>query len=124
MKKLFLVCLMMLAGSAWAEWVMYDVTLKATFYYDPATIRKDGNMRRVWVLQELSKRHQDGEMSRRLRLEYDCKQERYRILGFSFHTEPKAGGTVLQSGGEDNNWVAIAPDTVDETIFNIVCANK
>jgi hypothetical protein len=36
MKKLLLVCLMMLASSAWAEWVMYDTTDTNTFYYDPA----------------------------------------------------------------------------------------
>jgi len=35
MKKLFLVCLMMLAGSAWAEWVMYSESEQATFYFDP-----------------------------------------------------------------------------------------
>ena len=51
MKKLFIVCLMMLAGSAWAEWVVYtnSENKEATHYFDPATIRKDGNMRRVWL---------------------------------------------------------------------------
>ena len=33
MKKLLLVGLMMLAGSAWAEWVMFDLTKEVTFYY-------------------------------------------------------------------------------------------
>jgi hypothetical protein len=122
MKKLFLVCLMMLTGSAWAEWVMYEETDTATHYFDPATIRKDGNMRRVWALQDLRKRNKDGEMSRRMRSEYDCKLERYRYLAISEHSKPMAGGTVLVQGGEDNYWVAIAPSTVDETIFNIVCA--
>ena len=124
MKKLFLVCLMMLAGSAWAEWVSYGETETVTFYFDPATIRKDGNMRRVWELTDLSKRGRSGEMSRRMRREYDCKQERYRYLAISGHSEPMAGGEVLVTGGEDNNWEAIAPDTVAETILNLVCANK
>lgn len=122
MKKLFLVCLMMLAGSAWAEWVVFGETDTATSYFDPATIRKDGNMRRVWELQDLRKRGRGGEMSRRMRYEYDCKQERMRILGFSFHTEPMAGGKILLTAGEENNWGAIAPGTIVETILNIVCA--
>ena len=71
---------MMLAGSAWAKWVMYDETETNTFYYDPATIRKDGNMRQVWVLLNWRKRDKDNVMSHRLRYEYDCKQERYRFL--------------------------------------------
>ena len=28
MKNLFLVCLMMLAGSAWAEWLVFEYTSK------------------------------------------------------------------------------------------------
>ena len=122
MKKLFLVSLMMLAGSAWAEWVMYSKNEEATFYFDPATIRKDGNMRRVWELQDLSKRHKEGEISRRLRAEYNCKQERVRFLAASAHSEPMAGGKTLYSSGEENNWRAIAPGTIAETILKIVCA--
>ena len=122
MKKLFLVCLMMLAGSAWAEWVMYAKNETNTFYYDPATIRKDGHIRRVWVINDLRKRHKDGEMSRRSRTEYDCKQERMRILGLSEHSEPMAGGAVLVTVGEDKDWMDVPPDTPVEAMFKIVCA--
>ena len=122
MKKLFLVCLMMLAGSSWAEWVMYAKTEEATFYFDPATIRKDGHIRRVWELSDLRKRERNGDMSVRMRKEYDCKQERRRFLGISGHSEPMAGGTVGGVDGEDNKWTAIAPSTVNEVIFNIVCS--
>lgn len=123
MKKLFLVCLMMLAGSAWAEWVMYDETETATHYFDPATIRKDGNMRRVWELTDLRKRHKDGEMSRRVRLELDCKEERYRFLATSAHSEPMAGGTVLVMLEEEKIWRATAPGTPSSKILLLVCAN-
>ncbi len=123
MKKLFLICLMMLAGSAWAKWVEYEETDKSTHYFDPATIRKEGNMRRVWAIQDLRKPDKvGGEMSVRVRNEYDCKNERSRTLGLSTHSEPMAGGTVLELGGEKQNWRAIAPESVNETIFNLVCA--
>jgi hypothetical protein len=122
MKKLFFICLMMLAGSAWAEWVRYGESEETNFYFDPATIRKDGNMRRVWLIQDLKKRDKAGEMSVRVRNEYDCKNERVRVLGLSTHSEPMAGGTVLEVGGENQNWRAIAPETVNEKIFNILCA--
>ena len=122
MKKLFLVCLMMLAGSAWAEWVIYETTDTNTFYYDPTTIRKDGNMRRVWVLYDLRERYKEAEMSYRTQYEFDCKQERVRFLAASAHSEPMAGGKTLYSSGEENNWRAIAPGTIAETILKIVCA--
>ena len=78
MKKLFLLGLMtMLAGSAWAKWVMYFEAKTITYYYDPATIRKDGNMRQVWRVQELKQRIADGEKSRRMKL-------RFRVLRRTF----------------------------------------
>ena len=122
MKKLFLVSLMMLAGSAWAEWVMYSQRESVTYYYDSATIRKDGNMRRVWVLYDLRERYKEAEMSYRTQYEFDCKQERVRFLAASAHSEPMAGGKTLYSSGEENNWRAIAPGTIAETILKIVCA--
>ena len=122
MKKLFLVVLMMLACSAWAEWVMYFEAKTITYFYDPATIRKDGNMRRVWVLYDLRERYKEAEMSYRTQYEFDCKQERVRFLAASAHSEPMAGGKTLYSSGEENNWRAIAPGTIAETILKIVCA--
>jgi hypothetical protein len=120
MKKLFLVCLMMLAGSAWAEWVIYETTDTNTFYYDPTTIRKDGNMRQVWVLLNWRKRDKDNVMSHRLRYEYDCKQERYRFLAISVHTEPMAGGEILLQN-LDTPWIDIAPATAAAAMFKIAC---
>lgn len=123
MKKLFLVCLMMLTGSAWAEWVIYAEIEEATFYFDPATIRKEGNMRRVWEIQDLRKPDKvSGGMSRRMRFEYDCKNERSRFLALSTHSKPMAGGTVLILGDEENqNWRATAPGSISGTMLNLVC---
>lgn len=122
MKKLFLIGLMMLAGSAWAEWVMHSETETATHYLDPDTIRKEGNMRRIWGLTDLRTRHKDGEMSRRVRYEYDCKQELYRFLAITEHSEPMAGGKVLSMHEEEKLWRAIAPNTSAEATQKIVCA--
>ena len=112
----------MLTGSAWAEWVMYFEAKTITYYYDPATIRKDGNMRQVWRIQELKQRTADGEKSRRMRIEYDCKEERYRILSASVHSEPLAEGKVIYSEIKDNIWTVIPPASASEAMFKIVCA--
>ena len=122
MKKLFLVSLMMLAGSAWAEWVMYEKSDSGTFYYDPASIRKDGHIRRVWTLQSYSTPGDKGTMSSRVRTEYDCKEERFTNLYLSNHSEPMAGGEVLISGSPDTKWNYIPPGSIAETLLKIVCA--
>jgi hypothetical protein len=122
MKKLFLVSLMMLAGSAWAEWVMLFEGVSATHYLNPATIRKDGNLRRVWGISDLIERDEFGAQSRRVRYEYDCKKERYRYLEVSLHSEFMAGGKILHRINGDTTWMEIPPDTVVESALNIVCA--
>jgi hypothetical protein len=125
MKKLIFVSLMaMLTGSAWAEWVWYSGSNEASVFYDPATIRKDGNMRRVWELQNLVQQDEVGAMSSRALKEYDCKQERYRILDISEHSGPMAGGKVLTNGIGDGRWRGIAPDTLVAVILKIVCAKQ
>ena len=122
MKKLFLTCLMLLAGSAWAEWVMYAESSTTYHYFDPSTIRKDGNMRRVWLLNDFKQLAKDGTLSGRFRAEYDCKNERWRILAVSEHSEPMAGGSTMRSENDTNPWLDIPPDTFSEIIFKIVCA--
>ena len=124
MKKLFLVGLVMLAGSAYGEWVVFQKSEKITQFYDPATIRKDGHMRQVWQLQNLGRSQQNGAVSLRMLREYDCDKELWRYLSMSAHAEPMAGGTVLETAGEDNNWNGIRPDSVAELMLNLVCARQ
>ena len=124
MKKLCLVGLMMLSGSAWSEWVVYQKSEKVTQYYEPATILKDGNMRQVWQLQNLSRSLQNGATSFRMLREYDCNKARWRSLAIYTHTEPMAGGTVLETAGEDSNWNGIRPDTIAEVLLDLVCVQK
>ena len=108
-----------------AKWVKVDAAVDGsfTYYIDPASIRKDGNLRKVREIQNLNQRDEEGEMSRRLLSEYDCKEERSRILAISSHSEPMAGGvTLLSENYSDDKWSAIPPDSVSETILKRVCA--
>ena len=122
MKKLFLVVLMMLACSAWAEWVMYFEAKTITYFYDPATIRKDGNMRRVWRVQELKQRTADGEKSRRMRIEYDCKEGTDRLLSLTWYAKNmRQGDVVLTSGYPHEESAPIPPGTTAEILFKLAC---
>ena len=60
MKKLFIGFLMMLAGSAWAEWRLVSSTNGAEIYLHYESIRKDGTMRKSWLIQNLSLRDESG----------------------------------------------------------------
>lgn len=107
-----------------AKWVKVDTAANGSFsyYIDPASIRKEGNFRKVWVIQDLKQRHEEGEMSRRSRDEYDCKEERRRILASSAHSDPMAGGLTLLSNDDPDTWSAIPPGSMGETMLKRVCA--
>lgn len=110
-------------GSAWAEWKVVDETEKAFFYIDPATIRKEGNLRKVWEITDLKTRETDVAMSKRARTEYDCKNERWRLLALSTYSESMVKGKELfNMRGGPTDWSDIPPRTAVETTLKIVCA--
>lgn len=89
MRVLICILIVLVSAPASAEWVKsWESKTSGTItYFDPDTIRKDGNLRRVWVLQELRIRGKEyGEMSRRALWEYNCPEGRFRSLQISFHT--------------------------------------
>ena len=122
MRVVLIVFFMLASTLAWAEWVKVSEIDAGVAYIDPATIGKDGNLRRVWAIQDLKQRHPNGELSRRLLHEYDCAERRRRSLSTSAHTERMATGEVLSSSIDPGNWHPVAPGTVDEAMLKIVCA--
>lgn len=123
MKKIALaLVLAAVSGVAMAEWVEVGESDSLSLYIDPATIRKDGNLRRVWVIHDLKQRDKDGVMSLRGLLEYDCKEARSRDLSSSTHSGPMAGGKMLDSYSSRGNWNYIPPGTTGEAVLKFVCA--
>lgn len=119
-----ILCFLMalVAAPAWAEWVKVMESDSAVFYIDPASIREDGNLRKVWEILDLKQRGKNGSMSMRGRKEYDCKEEQSRLHAFSTHSEPMAGGKTLLSEDGVDEWFAIPPGSGSARILKIVCA--
>jgi hypothetical protein len=111
------------ASAATADWVAVGETPQATIYIDPETIRKDGDLRKVWGIQDMKERDEDGERSRRFREEYDCSGSRKRFLSATTHTDPMAAGKVVNTISEPSPWSEIKPGTFAEDALKLVCAN-
>ena len=123
MKKFVFVCLLFATGSAWADWVNVGKSADTTLFIDPTTIRKEGDFRKVWGIQDLKERDKDGEMSRRYREEYDCSGGRKRFLSATTHSELMGGGNTLATTNEPSPWSDIRPNSVADDILKTVCAN-
>lgn len=123
MKPFFFSLVMLIASPAWAGWeeVTRGSSSGNVFYIDPATIRKEGNRRKVWAITDLNKAGSLGELSRKIRKEFDCKDERYRFLSISAHSKSMGSGDVLRVDNTVSEWQEVAPETVDEVYLNRVC---
>jgi hypothetical protein len=64
----------------------------------------------------------EGHLSGKRYHQGDCKLFRYKNLSFSFHKEPKGGGTGDVSEPVKKGWFYPSPDSVDETVLKSVCA--
>jgi hypothetical protein len=98
---------------------------------DLATLRKEGDIRRVWVLENFSEKKpsmflsdSSGVFSIRYRMEYDCKNERHKTLSYTFFTEKEAKGTVSSKSDLPSNWVDIAPGTAAWKLMETACKTK
>ena len=114
--------LLLAAAPVRAEWVRVGETEAAVHYIDAAMIRRDGNLRRVWTVQDMKETDPAGVRSIRALEEYDCLTGRFRYLSLTAHSAPMAGGEVVAAHVLDDNWTASLPGAKPSAIENIVCA--
>ncbi len=119
------ILLTLATAPAWAEWTKVGETAGSVHYLDAATISKDGNLRRVWEIQDLKAHLPTGEVSRRAMSEYDCTEQRFRTLSVTDFMGPMATGEILLTGRDPEsfrNWHAIPQGTIAQLMLKFVCA--
>jgi hypothetical protein len=94
------------------------------FYIDRDSIKKEGNLLRVWELQDLKDKGPLEEKSRRVLVEYDAKSERRRVLSFSFHIESMGAGVTIKADQTPGKWTLIVPNTTAAVVFQVATALK
>jgi surface-adhesin protein E len=109
------------ATSANAEWVKVGGRGSDAYYIDPASIQKDGNIRKAQTLTDLKVRGRHGELSRRSMDEYDCNARRRRVLSLTEHSGRMGDGNVLVSDQVGGKWYHVQPDTAGEIKMKAVC---
>jgi len=130
MRMAMFVLLALMATSARAEWVKVAETPDTVYYVDPATIRTDGSVRKVWEIQDFAEKRPNGARSRHALFEFDCSAERWRVLSIADHPEPMGGGTAFGKWAGESEWSYIAARTgtnipasaTNRTILRFVCS--
>lgn len=126
--------LLVVAPSAWAEWVKvgnssrtayFVLSNETVYYFDLATITKDGNFRRVGKIHDLSDKGSQGERSVLASVEYDCAEKRMRTLKATGRSLRMARGEIIPLSRVIGDWITLRPGKDEEIFFNIlniVCA--
>jgi len=116
--------LAVVSSSAAAEWTEVDSDETTTFYIDPTTIRRDGNLVKMWELVEYKTvrvRDTVKYLSSKSQSEYDCKDEQLRTLSLSLHSRNMAGGRTVYVTSDLGKWRPVPPGGGIEVLWKIAC---
>lgn len=117
MKKIIIGTLLAIsAASAMAEWTYVGEASNGNLsYIDLQSIRKDGNISKVWQIQNFQQNIKNDQISNRFRNEFDCQAKRNRVIAFYINSES-------MTNASPSEWVGIQPGSSSEIILKIVCA--
>ena len=126
MRKVILMMLLaVLSSNAAAEWVRIGKNRIGTVYADPTTISRSGNMAKMWDLLDYGAAllTADGKpyLSTRTQYEYDCEEEKSRLLEVSAHSGNMASGETVHRDANPHGWRPNVPDSGTARLWKLAC---
>jgi len=111
------------AAPASAEWQLVGGNDKAKVYIDAETISRNGDLVRVWVLDDLKTVHTRGFskfLSVRAQEEHDCSRERFRLLAMENFSGTMGSGDVIYQKSGESGWAPIPQGTLAQSVWKYV----
>ena len=130
MKKLLLTLILtLISTSAMAEWTIVDSNADGGFdvYIDHTTIHRVANMARAWELYDYkAEQNVNGFklLSVKTQSEYDCGEEQRRYLAYRSYSGNMGDGKKVDSSSDPDIWAPIAPGSMGDKLWKIVCGKK
>ena len=119
--KILLIALL-ISTNAMAEWVGIGKSKNFIVYVDPTTIRKSGNMVKIWSLHDYKMAQGSiPYMSSRLEREHDCIEKWGRQLFLAFYSKNMGRGGSIWKDAEPRDWLPVAPGTIKEIVWKYAC---
>lgn len=114
------------SNNAAAGWVIVGSDKTDTQYANPSTIRRKGNMAKMWDLLDFKKAQVAGKpikpyKSTKGQYEYDCEEERMRLLSSSWHSDHMAKGEVVFTEDDPSEWRSVSPGSRGEDLWLVAC---
>jgi surface-adhesin protein E len=128
-KNILMMLLIVVSSSAAAEWVKVGrIENVTTAFADPATIRRNGDMVKMWGLLDFKAPNVLVEnkpyMSMMTQVEYDCKEEQARTLSIYFYSKNMGEGEVVDIASHSGKWVPAPPGSIAESLWKFACGKQ
>ncbi len=105
--------------------VMSPVTSDAQgnhYLLDTEGMTRKGYLMYVWQLQNLAQRNEQGALSVRTQVEFDCRFRQSRVMWVTLYPEVDEGGAVISSGMESNpQWIPAQAGDVADALIDYAC---
>ena len=130
MKRLIVMTLLVLSSSpAYAEWVKVSDSDEAgkTVYVDPATIRRNSNLVTMWQFYDYKTVQTVGGirfLTAKEQWEFDCAEERRRVLALTEFSGNMGSGTVVYTNSEVGKWQPVAQSSIGQLLWKFACGKK
>jgi hypothetical protein len=133
MTRFFLIgftLLILSSGPAYAEWVSIGSTDSAggyTVYVDSDTIRRKGNLVRMWSLNDFKTVQQlttGSILSFKMQGEYDCADMRGRMLTVTTYSDNMGAGKVVYANSDGTQWESIILGSAEQDVWEFACNKK
>ncbi|MDP1741817.1 surface-adhesin E family protein, partial [Polaromonas sp.] len=127
MKRLLLaLALSCLGMGAAAQWTPVMVDEMVITYIDRNTLRGKGGLVRMWWLMDyqlVQITDEKGYFSRLHHSEFDCKNQRLRLLSVALLSERMGHGQVVFEDPVPRRWEAVRDGSFQEALLDIACIN-
>ena len=98
-----------------------------TIYMETDTIRRKGDLVKVWELLDYNTTQGEAglpHLSVKVQFEYDCAEERHRVLAIRQYSDNMGRGKVVLSNSDEDKWIPVAPETIEQSLWTVACSNK
>ena len=128
-RLIFFTLLILNSNAAYAEWVKVSDRDEAgktvyTVYVDPATIRRNSNLVKMWQFYDYKTVQTVGGvrfLSNKEEWEFDCVEERSRSLGLKEFSGNMGSGTVVYTNSQVGRWLPVVPGSIGHIVWKVVC---
>lgn len=116
--------------SALTGWVRVGEDESGTmiYYADPATIRVEGNKIKMWSLFDYKTAQREAGLGMFMSIkgqdEFDCMEDKLRILAIYEYSGSMGGGEVILSKTEIQKWEPLPPGSIGQSQLNAACGKQ